>query len=162
MKPLLQNHPKTEPVDMNDVSRETVDFVVPDAAERGTRVQMNLHGAPVVVLGDRVHLQQVLVNLVLNSLDALAHTPPEYRYVVVSTARHGSHAEVSVQDRGPGISAGAMRRMFEPFFSTKAEGMGMGLSIARGIVEAHSGRIVAENNVDRGATFRVFLPLRRV
>ena len=161
MKTLFQDHERSEePVDMNDLSRETVEFVVPDAAAHGARVQTNLHVAPVVVLGDRIHLQQVLLNLVLNGLDALAHTAPEHRYLVVSTAIHNSHAEMSVQDRGSGIPVGAMRRMFEPFFSTKTKGMGMGLSIARSIVQAHSGRIVAENNVDRGATFRVFLPLR--
>ncbi len=137
-----------------------MELLVPDAAARGARVQTNLHGTPLVVWGDRAHLQQVLLNLLLNGLDALAHTAPEHRYVVVSTAIHNSQAQVSVQDRGSGIPVGAMLRMFEPFFSTKTEGMGMGLSIARCIVEAHSGRIVAENNADRGATFRVFLPLR--
>jgi signal transduction histidine kinase len=161
MKILLQDHERhEEPVDMNDVCRETVEFVVPDAAAHGARVQTNLQSAPVIVSGDRVHLQQVLLNLVLNALDALAHTAPEHRFLVVSTVIHNSHAEVSVLDRGSGIPVSAMRRMFEPFFSTKTEGMGMGLSIARSIVQAHSGRIVAENNVDRGATFRVFLPLR--
>ena len=148
------------PVDMNDLSRETVELLVPDAAARGARIQTNLHNTPVFVCGNRVQLQRVLLNLVLNGLDALAHTAPEHRYLVVSTAIHNSQAEVSVRDRGSGIPVPAMHRMFEPFFSTKTDGMGMGLAIARDIVQAHRGRIVAENNADRGATFRVFLPLR--
>ena len=122
---------REEPVDLNDLSQETVELLVPDAAARGARVQTNLHGTPLVVWGDRAHLQQVLLNLLLNGLDALAHTAPEHRYLVVSTAIHNSQAEVSVQDRGSGIPVGAMQHMFEPFFSTKTEGMGMGLSIAR-------------------------------
>jgi signal transduction histidine kinase len=160
VKTLLQGHQLTaESIDVNEVARDTVEVVAPDARARGARVQIDLLKAPLVVAGDRVHLQQVLLNIVLNSLDAMGQTPQEQRFLLVSSSIRNGNAELSVRDGGPGIPSGAMQRIFEPFFSTKADGMGMGLSIARSIVEAHHGRIVAENNVGRGAMLRVTLPL---
>jgi len=162
VKALLEGHELVEePIDVNDVARETAEVVATDARARGARVHIDLLRAPLVVAGDRVHLQQVLLNLVLNGLDAMAQTPHEQRLLVVSTATRNGSAEVLVRDGGAGIPSGAMERIFEPFFSTKADGMGMGLSIARSIIEAHHGRIVAENNVGRGALLRVILPLHR-
>jgi C4-dicarboxylate-specific signal transduction histidine kinase len=109
-----------------------------------------------------VHLQQVLLNLVLNGIDAMAGVPPERRRLTIRTARLAGEIEVAVSDTGCGISGDALARIFEPFFTTKGkgEGMGMGLSISRSIVEAHEGRILAENNRDRGATVRFFLPVK--
>ncbi len=149
-----------EPVDLNDVARETVEFLAPDATVRGVRVQVDLQKGPAVVTGDRVHLQQVLMNLVMNGMDAMQDTPAERRQLIVATVATNAHVDVSVQDSGPGIPAEEIERVFEPFFTTKSDGMGMGLSIARNIVEAHSGTIVAENNAYRGATVRFSLPLR--
>jgi signal transduction histidine kinase len=160
VKTMLQPHDlEAAPVDINDVAKETVDFMTPDAAARGARLQVELQRSPLLVTGDRVHLQQALLNLVLNGLDAMAHTPPEQRLLVVSTVANNGYAEVAVQDRGAGLPNGAATRIFEPFFSTKPEGMGMGLSIARTIVEAHHGRLIAENNADLGATVRFRLPV---
>jgi signal transduction histidine kinase len=162
VKSLLQTHEHNEErIDLNDVARETVEFVAPDAAPRGLRLRVDLQKTPLVVTGDRVHLQQVLLNLVLNSLDAMTLTPFAHRFLVVSTTAKTGTAEMSVTDGGPGIPAEAIERIFDPFFTTKTDGMGMGLSIARSIVEAHGGRIFAENNPGRGATVRVLLPLPR-
>ncbi len=160
VKGLLEKHEvKEEAVNVNDVARETVEFLAPDAAAKGASLHVNLQG-PAVARGDRVHIQQVLVNLILNGLDAMSATPPDRRVVLVATVATQGRLELSVRDEGSGIPASVMSRIFEPFFSTKSDGMGMGLSVARSIVEAHGGRIAAENNSDRGATMRVFLPLR--
>lgn len=161
MRTLVAKHDlHEEPVDMNEVARETVDFLAPDAASRDVRVQVDLQKGPAVVNGDRVHLQQVLMNLVLNGMDAMQDTPADRRRLIVATFTTNAHVDVLVQDGGSGIPAEQIEQVFEPFFTTKADGMGVGLSIARTIVEAHNGRIRAENNADRGVTVRFSLPLR--
>ena len=111
------------------------------------------------ILGDRIQLQQVILNLVVNGIDAMRDTPSENRIISIRTSRVENFAELSVSDRGPGIPEDKLKEVFEPFFTSKAEGMGMGLSIARTIVEAHNGRIWAENQIGGGAVFRVSLPL---
>ena len=111
------------------------------------------------ILGDRIQLQQVILNLVVNGIDAMRDTPSENRIISIRTSRVENFAELSVSDRGPGIPEDKLKEIFEPFFTSKAEGMGMGLSIARTIVEAHNGRIWAENQIGGGAVFRVSLPL---
>jgi two-component system, LuxR family, sensor kinase FixL len=112
------------------------------------------------VLGDPVHLQQVLLNLILNAVDAVQHLPTERRKVTIQAARRGSNeVEFAVTDLGTGIESETLGRLFEPFFTTKPDGMGIGLSISRRIIEAHGGRMWAENNSGAGATFRFMLPL---
>ena len=101
------------------------------------------------ILGDRIQLQQVILNLVVNGIDAMKDTPNEDRIISIRTSRVEKFAELSVSDRGPGIPEDKIKEVFEPFFTSKAEGMGMGLSIARTIVEAHNGRIWAENRTRR-------------
>jgi signal transduction histidine kinase len=150
-----------EAVDLNDVTRETVAFVAPEAASRGVRLELAVAALPSVVRGDRVHLQQALLNLVTNALDAMALTPSEHRRLVVATTLHRRHVEVSVEDSGSGFPDASVEQLFEPFYTTKKDGLGVGLSIARSIVEAHKGRILAENNRGRGATVRFSLPLQR-
>ena len=113
------------------------------------------------ILGDRIQLQQVILNLVVNGIDAMKETPSENRIISIRTSRVEEFAELSVSDRGPGIPEDKLEEVFEPFFTTKAEGMGMGLSIARTIIEAHDGLISAKNRDDGGASFRIRLPLVR-
>jgi C4-dicarboxylate-specific signal transduction histidine kinase len=151
-----------EPVDLNDLVRETVDFVGPAAMFKSVRLETELKASPSIVTGDRVHLQQVLLNLVLNSLDAMADTPTSERRLHVTTSTRNGEIAVAVRDKGAGIASSAMADIFEPFVTTKAEGMGMGLSIARSIIEAHRGRIHAENNSDKGATVRFTIPAASV
>ena len=160
MRTLLRKRElNNEPVDLNDVVRETVDFIVPAAMVKGVRLETDLKASPSIVTGDRVHLQQVLLNLVLNGLDAMIDTPTAERRLNVATSTIKGQIAVAVRDKGAGIAPGAIGEMFEPFVTTKTEGMGMGLSIARSIIEAHRGKIHAENNPDKGATVRFTIPI---
>ena len=111
------------------------------------------------ILGDRIQLQQVILNLVVNGIDAMRDTPSENRIISIRTSRVEKFAQLSVSDRGSGIPEDKLKEVFEPFFTSKAEGMGMGLSIARTIIEAHNGLISAKNRDHGGASFRIRLPL---
>ena len=106
------------------------------------------------ILGDRIQLQQVILNLVVNGIDAMKDTPSENRIISIRTSRVEKFAQLSVSDRGPGIPEDKLKEVFEPFFTSKAEGMGMGLSIARTIIEAHHGQISAKNRDHGGASFQ--------
>jgi signal transduction histidine kinase len=126
------------------------------------RLKLDLHPGALTVSGDPVQLRQVILNLVLNALEAMSGPAEAGRTVIVRTARTEEDAvQVSVVDAGPGLREGTEVRVFEPFYTTKAGGMGMGLSIAKSIVEAHGGLIWARNNRDRGVTFQFTLPLAR-
>jgi signal transduction histidine kinase len=160
MRALLERRElSTVPVDLNDVVRDTVRLVSSDAAHRGVDVEMELAGIVPRVAGDRVHLQQVLLNLLLNGVHATSGQPPDRRKVVVRTAAPDGVVEVAISDRGHGIAPDQLRTIFQPFVTTKSDGLGVGLSISRTIVEAHGGRIAAENNPDGGATVRFSLPV---
>ena len=111
------------------------------------------------ILGDRIQLQQVILNLVMNGIEAMRDTPSENRIISIRTSRVEKFAQLSVSDRGPGIPEDKLKEVFEPFFTSKAEGMGMGLSIARTIIEAHNGLISAKNRDHGGASFRIKIPL---
>jgi signal transduction histidine kinase len=113
------------------------------------------------VRGDPVQLQQVVLNLVINAIDALSEIQAKAREVSVMTSRSGAYAEIRVGDNGPGIAEGDLKTIFNPFFTTKPQGMGMGLAIVRTIVEAHHGTISAENQRSGGALFTIRLPIAR-
>jgi len=106
-----------------------------------------------------VQLQQVVLNLVINAMDAVSDVEMKKREVSVSTVRAGHQAEIRIADTGPGIASADLGSVFNPFFTTKPEGMGMGLAIARTIVEAHHGTIAAENQPWGGALFTIRLPV---
>ena len=129
------------------------------ARDKGVNLQYRLDAEHDVVLADRVQIQQVLVNLLRNGLDAM-ETAERRELTVASRLSKPGVLEIAVSDSGSGISPDALARLFDPFFTTKAAGLGVGLSISRGIVEAHGGHMWAENNPDGGATFRFTLPLR--
>jgi len=107
-----------------------------------------------------VQLQQVVLNLLVNAIDAVGHAGATSPLVAITTRLDSGVVELSVCDRGTGIDPGALPSIFNPFFTTKADGLGMGLSISRSIVEAHGGRITAENNASGGATFRCRFPVK--
>src|SRR5262249_37307221 len=111
------------------------------------------------IKGDRIQLQQVIMNLIVNAMDAMAGQSRAERRITIWTSHIENWAEVSIADAGPGIPRDNIRQIFEPFFTTKPQGMGMGLSIARTIVEAHGGQISAANETGRGAVFVIRLPL---
>ena len=164
MRSLLEKHElETRPVDVNEVIQDAVAIVQPDAQSRGVQLETNLATALRPILGDRIHLQQVLLNLVMNAMDAVAAMPPERRRVRVWSMPNDSEVQVGVADTGTGIPAERLMVIFEPFYTTKSNGrgMGMGLAIARGIVEAHNGRMAADNNAGGGATVWFSIPAAR-
>jgi signal transduction histidine kinase len=159
MRSLLKKAPfEVRNIDLNDVVRETVEFVSSIAVGRKVELVSVITPNVLRILGDRIQLQQVILNLVVNGIDAMKDTLSENRVIRIRTLSVGKFAELSVSDCGPGIPEDKIKEVFEPFFTSKAEGMGMGLSIARTIVEVHNGRIWAENEPG-GASFRIRLPL---
>jgi PAS domain S-box-containing protein len=149
------------PVDLNEVASDVVLIVRGEARRRGITVASVAADDLPLVRGDKVHLQQVVLNLVFNGMEALADAPGEKRVTVRTALLENGFAEIAVTDTGPGVLPERLPRLFDPFFSTKKEGMGLGLSIARSVVEAHGGQIWAENNPHRGATFRFTVPAGR-
>jgi C4-dicarboxylate-specific signal transduction histidine kinase len=146
-------------LDVNDVIREALGFTRSELERKGVMARAELSEGLPAVLGDRVQLQQVVVNLALNAGDAMADVPAAARELTVRSRREGDeHIVVEVRDRGKGISAEQGSRLFEAFFTTKSGGLGMGLTISRSIVEMHGGRIWTSNNEDVGVTMCFALP----
>jgi signal transduction histidine kinase len=163
MRSLLRKAPfETKNFDFNELVQQTVEFLSALAVAR--KVELNSSLTPIVlpIMGDRIQLQQVILNLVVNAIDAMAGTPSESRKINLRTSRVDNFSELSISDNGPGLPEDKLKRVFEPFFTSKAEGMGMGLSIARTIVEAHNGRIWAESPSGGGALFKIRLPLEAI
>jgi signal transduction histidine kinase len=160
LRSLLKKAPfELKHIDLNDVAGETIKFLSALAIAREVELTDFIAPAPLPIKGDRVQLQQVIVNLIVNAMDAMSGMPSMERRITLSTARDGNSADLSVSDVGPGIPPERLKQVFEPFFTTKPEGMGMGLSIARAIVEAHGGHLSALNRQARGAAFSIRLPL---
>jgi C4-dicarboxylate-specific signal transduction histidine kinase len=158
---LLKKAPfEAKNIDLNDLIRETVEFLSALAiAQKVELVSTIITQNALPILGDRIQLQQVILNLVVNGIDAMRDAPSEERIVTIRTSRVEKFAELSVSDRGPGIPEDKLKEVFEPFYTSKAQGLGMGLSIARTIIEAHHGLIWAKNRDHGGASFRIRLPL---
>ena len=147
-------------IDLNETVGEVFAFISGLAKVRGVMLHWVPSPKPLRMRGDRVQLQQVVLNLIVNGMDALVDNPPGHRWITGRIRQRDSGcAEVSISDSGPGVASDQLAHLFEPFFSTKSQGMGMGLSIARTIVEVHGGRIWAENRHHGGAVFRFSLPL---
>jgi signal transduction histidine kinase len=160
MRSLLKKAPfEQKQFDLNEVVQETIGFFSALAVGRKFEMVNVITPEALPILGDRIQLQQVILNLVVNGIDAMKDTLSENRIISIRTSRVEKFAELSVSDRGPGIAEDKLKEVFEPFFTSKAEGMGMGLSIARTIIEAHDGLIWAINRDHGGASFRIRLPL---
>jgi PAS domain S-box-containing protein len=150
------------PLDVNDVIREAIALVQRELFSHGVTLRMELTPALPMILGDRVQLQQVTINLVMNGIEAMQAVTDRPRELVIRSGQDETRRVlVSVTDRGVGISAGNADRLFNAFFTTKPSGMGMGLSICRSIVEDHGGRLSASGNVGPGASFQFVLPLHQ-
>jgi C4-dicarboxylate-specific signal transduction histidine kinase len=150
------------PLDANDVVREVVALVQRELTNHRVSLRTELAPAPPIILGDRVQLQQVMINLVMNGIEAMQSVTDRPRELVIRSGQDDAERVlVSVTDCGVGLPAEAAERLFRAFFTTKSEGLGMGLSICRSIVEAHGGRMSACQNEGPGATFRFVLPLHQ-
>jgi signal transduction histidine kinase len=149
-------------IDLNELIKNVAHVVRPDAVGSSCEVETSLAEDLPLIEGDPVQIQQVLVNLVGNALQAMRQTPPSRRKVEIRTATNGNGAvHVSVRDHGTGFSAEVRGQLFERFFTTKEKGLGMGLAIVRSIVESHGGEIEAENVADGGARFHFTLPVAK-
>jgi two-component system sensor histidine kinase DctS len=153
---------KSEPtrvrVRVNAVVEEAVGFAEAEARKRRVAIETRLAKDDPEILADPLLLQQVVLNLLRNAMDAMAATPPGRREIRVATDRGADLVTVSISDRGSGIEPGLRAQLFEPFFTTKAEGMGMGLNICRSIMELHRGRVWADANPGGGTVFSFSLP----
>lgn len=149
--------------DLNKVVSEATALGLVGAKETGISVRVDLSAVPLSVFVDKVQIQQVVFNLVRNSIEAMGESAPPRQLLVATSpgdsAIDGAMAEVSVSDTGPGLAPQIQAQLFQPFQTTKEKGMGLGLSICRSIVDSHGGRLLASPNAERGVTFRFTLPL---
>lgn len=160
MRSLLKKAPfEAKQIDLNDLVRETIGFLSALAIARRIELVSVITSDALPILGDPIQLQQVILNLVVNGIDAMKDTPTQKRVISIRTSRVEKFAELSVSDRGSGIPEDKLKDVFEPFYTSKAQGMGMGLSIARTIIESHHGLIWATNRDHGGASFRIKLAL---
>jgi PAS domain S-box-containing protein len=159
LRTLLQKTPiQPRPVDVNEVIRDVLALAHRELITGGVATRTELAPDLPIVLGDRVQLQQVLLNLIMNAIDAMITIKDRPRTLVIKSARDAENVLVEVQDSGRGLDPTQASRIFDSFFTTKPEGIGMGLSISRSIVEAHGGRLQAEPGPSHGAVFQVILP----
>ena len=151
--------PRKDRVDINEAVREVIELTRGEAAKNDVSVRTVLRDGLPLVLGDRVQLQQVMLNLIVNAIEAMSATSEGPRALLVSTATDSSMGVlIAVSDSGPGLPDDGINRVFDPFYTTKASGMGMGLSICRSIIDAHGGQLSAKPNVPRGTVFQFSLP----
>jgi signal transduction histidine kinase len=159
LRTLLARHEaRREPLELNAVLTDAEAFLRPELKRRDMALALRPAATPARILGDETQIQQVLINLIMNAMDALADTPLERRTILVQVECAAGNNSVWVKDQGPGFADGDLSKLFDSFFSTKRTGMGLGLSIARTIVEAHGGTIRAEHGPSGGAIFHVRLP----
>ena len=150
---------KKEPLDVNETIRAVETFAQADARQHGATLTLELATGLPKVLGDRVQIQQVLLNLVRNGAEAVKEVLRGDRLVLVTTSPEGAdHVRVAVRDAGSAVDDQVIHAMFQPFFTTKTDGLGMGLPICRSIVESHGGQLWASRNPDRGLTVQFTLP----
>jgi PAS domain S-box-containing protein len=154
--------PERIPVRPADLVRDVAALVAAESANRRVAIRIDVPEDLPLVLGDRVELHQVLLNLVVNGMDAMSRVEPSHRVLEIRGVLHEldghPEARISVEDRGVGLRGEHADQLFEPFYTTKAHGMGLGLAISRSIIEAHGGRLWAEANPGPGATFSFALP----
>ena len=150
-----------EPLDLTDATREVIALSLIDLQRNRVNLRLELAEDLPPVMGDRVQLQQVILNLLRNASDAMADVDDRPRLLLIRTRREGDdRVRLSMQDAGSGVDPTGVEKLFEPFYSTKRGGMGIGLSVSRSIIERHHGRLWAEPNQGPGATFTFSIPGR--
>jgi signal transduction histidine kinase len=154
--------PRKEQFDLNEAINEVIALGRSAVIKNGVLVQTRLSEGLFPIHGDRVQLQQVVLNLLLNAVEAMGSREAEARELLIGTEQDRTGALVAVRDSGPGLDPSHLERVFDAFYTTKSSGMGMGLSICRSIIEAHGGRLWAEANEPRGAIFQFTLPAVQV
>jgi PAS domain S-box-containing protein len=151
--------PREDRLDVNRAIREVIELTRGEAFKNGVSVQTELVDGLPLIQGDRVQLQQVMLNLMINAVEAMSGVNHGPRELLISTGKSDTGGVcVAVRDSGPGLTPAALERLFEPFYTTKPRGLGLGLSICRSIIEAHGGRLWASANAPRGAVFQFMLP----
>jgi signal transduction histidine kinase len=154
--------PRNDRLDINEVVLDVVALTRSELRSSGTSLQTRLANGLPLILGDRIQLQQVMLNLILNAIEAMSGSRDGSRDLLVRTTQDGAGSVlVAVQDSGPGLKPESVDRLFDAFYTTKPGGMGMGLSICRSIIEAHGGRVWATANVPPGAVLQFTLPIHR-
>jgi PAS domain S-box-containing protein len=151
--------PQKEGLDVNNIVREIITLARAELDEHHVALQVHVSDEVPAVLGDRIQLQQVLLNLIMNAIEAMSGAEGSRMLRVGAALQDKRHVLVTVQDSGPGLDPTQLNRLFEAFYSTKPGGLGMGLAISRSIIEAHDGRLWATTNEDRGATLHFTLPI---
>jgi two-component system sensor kinase FixL len=147
------------PLLLNEIVEDVIEITRADMIARAVSISTRLDQNMDPISGDRVQLQQVLLNLVLNACDAMNSVPEASRRLTIVSEQNGDgRARVTVRDNGPGVAGDQLERVFEPFVTSKPQGLGLGLAVCRTIVTAHDGRLWAENNADGGAAFCFELP----
>jgi two-component system sensor histidine kinase DctS len=155
-----KSEPRLQPCSLSQVVEDSVGFIDFDARRRGVSIQMAPESRDHTVEADRILLEQVMLNLLRNGIEATSQDGTTVQPLVITIAADQDQAVVRVADRGPGIAAEAADTLFQPFYTTKAEGMGMGLNICRSIIEFHRGRLWFEPNPGGGSVFCFSLPTR--
>jgi C4-dicarboxylate-specific signal transduction histidine kinase len=154
---LLRDVPNRVELDINEAIQEVIVLVRNEAARNGVQFRLSLEADLPRLQGDRVQLQQVLINLIMNGIDAMRTMTDSPRNLDIRSVKHADGVLVRVQDSGSGVDPNNLGRIFEPFFTTKQQGIGMGLSISRSIIESHGGRLWVETG-SRGAIFQFIVP----
>jgi len=156
---LKKEESRYESQDLNDIIEEILNVIRNDTVLMTVSIEKEMDPALPSIWGDRIQLQQVVLNLVLNAAEAMKEAGPDLRRLIIGTSKHDDRfAKVSIRDFGPGIRENPGSRLFDPFYTTKTGGMGMGLAISLDIVKSHKGVIWVENNTDIGATFSFTVP----
>jgi C4-dicarboxylate-specific signal transduction histidine kinase len=150
---------RNDKVEINEAILEVSGLTRSEISKNGVSLKTQLAKDLPGIQGDRVQLQQVMLNLIMNAVEAMSQMAESPRELLISTRIEAGCVLVEVRDSGPGLSEPALERVFEAFYTTKSTGLGMGLSICRSIVEAHGGRLWATKNVPRGAAFQFTVPI---
>ena len=149
------------PTNLNDILDDVIQIFRSEAISRNVRIETECDGSLPPIFGDKAQLEQVLLNLIMNGAEAMSQKTSEQRKLILRTERKDQSVRVAVRDFGPGIDKDNLERVFQPFFTTKSAGLGIGLALCSSIIKAHRGRIWAENNPDGGATFIFELPIHQ-